>query len=98
MTINIIIKTSHLANKKYDAIIDGKKTVPFGQKNASDMTQHEDEDRKKRYILRHKKTEHWDNIYTAGFWSRWILWEKTTITDAVKNINQKFKHIHVKYQ
>ena len=31
MTINIIIKTSHLANKKYDAIIDGKKTVPFGQ-------------------------------------------------------------------
>ena len=32
MTIDIIIKPSHLSSKKYDAIIDGKKTVPFGAK------------------------------------------------------------------
>ena len=38
MTIDIVIKRSHLPNKKYDAIIDGKKTIPFGQKNASDFT------------------------------------------------------------
>ena len=51
MTIDIIIKPSHLSSKKYDAIIDGKKTIPFGQKGASDMTQHKDEDRKNMYIL-----------------------------------------------
>ena len=52
MTINIIIKPSHLSLKKYDAIIDDKKTIPFGQKGASDMTQHKSEDRKNRYINR----------------------------------------------
>jgi hypothetical protein len=56
MTIDIIIKPSHLSSKKYDAIIDGKKTIPFGQKGASDMTQHKDEARKNLYIAPHQKS------------------------------------------
>ena len=96
MTINIIIKTSHLANKKYDAIIDGKKTVPFGQKGASDMTQHKDEDRKNRYILRHKKNENWNDPKTAGFWSKNILWNKKTITESIRDTNNRFKNINIK--
>ena len=76
MTINIIIKPSHLTNKKYDAVIDGKKTIPFGAKGYSDYTIHKDDERKERYINRHRKSEDWNNIYTAGFWSRWCLWNK----------------------
>ena len=67
MTIEIIIKTSHLQNKKYDAVIDDKKTIPFGARGMSDYTIHRDDERKERYINRHKKNEDWDNIYTAGF-------------------------------
>lgn len=96
--MNIIIKPSHLPDKKYDAVIDGRKTIPFGAKNYSDFTIHKDEARKERYISRHKATENWNNYETAGFWSRWLLWEKLTLTEAARNINHKFKNIHVKLQ
>ena len=87
MTINIIIIPSHLSSKKYDAIIDGKKTVPFGQKGASDMTQHKDEDRKNMYILRHKKNKNWNDPKTAGFYSENILGNKKTITESIRDTN-----------
>ena len=45
--MNIIIKPSHLSSKKYDAIIDGKKTIPFGSKGMSDFTLHKKSSQKK---------------------------------------------------
>ena len=36
--MDIIIKPSHLPDKKFDAVINNKKTIPFGQKNYSDYT------------------------------------------------------------
>ena len=93
--MNIIIKKSHLSDKKFDAII-GNKTIPFGQKNASDYTIHKNDDRKKLYINRHRKNEQWNNPLTAGFYSRWITWEKPTLKEAVNNVNKKFKNINVK--
>ena len=96
MTINIIIKPSHLTNKKYDAVIDGKKTIPFGQKGASDMTQHKNEDRKNLYINRHKKNENWHDIHTAGFWAKNILWNKKTIAESIRDTNNRFKNINIK--
>ena len=96
MVINIIIKPSHLPNKKYDAVIDDKKTIPFGAKGMSDYTQHKDDVRKQRYIKRHQKNEDWNNYNTAGFWSRWILWNKQTITESVRDTNNKFKNINIK--
>ena len=77
MTYNIIIKPSHLQNKKYDAVVDGKKTIPFGQKGASDFTKHKDEERKKRYIDRHKQNENWNNQKQPAF-----------IVDGSHGINQ----------
>ena len=94
--MNIIIKPSRNSLKKYDAIIDGKKTVPFGQKGASDMTQHKSEERKSRYIDRHKKNENWNDPKTAGFYSRWILWNKPTLTESVRDTNNKFKNVNIK--
>ena len=94
--MNIIIKPSSRQGKKYDAIIENKKTIPFGQAGASDFTIHKDSERKNRYIQRHKKTEQWKNPLTAGFFSRWITWEKPTLKEAVSNVNNKFKNINVK--
>ena len=53
--MNIIIKRSLNPLKKYDAIIDDKKKISFGQKGASDYTKHKDTERKTRYLERHKK-------------------------------------------
>jgi hypothetical protein len=94
--MNIIIKPSTKPDKKYMAIIDDKKTVHFGQAGASDMTQHKNEERKNRYIDRHKKNENWNDATTAGFYSRWILWNKPTLTESIKDTNRRFKNINIK--
>ena len=51
----IIISKSKNKEKKYDARIDGKKTVSFGAAGMSDFTKHGDTERKQRYSNRHKK-------------------------------------------
>ena len=93
--MNILIKPSDRKEKKYDAVIGGKKKISFGQKGASDMTQHKSEVRKKRYIDRHKARENWNDPKTAGFMSRWLLWNKPTLTESIRNINKRFPFVHV---
>ena len=87
--MNIVIKPSSRKDKKLEALIDGKKTIHFGQKNASDYTIHKDDERKKRHIDRHRKNEQWNNPLTAGFWSKNILWNKKTLSDSIKDTNNK---------
>jgi len=83
--------------KKFQAVFfddkTGKKlkTVRFGQFGASDYTQHHDKERMKRYVDRHEKHEDWTRAgkYTAGFWSKHLLWSKPSFTDALKLTEQK---------
>ena len=53
--MEVVLAKSKKLDQKYDARIDGSKTVSVGQKGASDFTKHEDTYRKERYIDRHKK-------------------------------------------
>ena len=78
--------------KKYYIITNDNKKVYFGQASASDFTHHKDEQRKQRYIDRHKTNENWSKsgIDTAGFWSRWLLWNKPTIKDSYMDIKRRF--------
>ena len=57
--MEVVLTKSKKPDTKYDARIDGTKTVSFGQKGASDFTKHKSPDRKDRYIDRHKKNEDW---------------------------------------
>ena len=79
-------------DKKYYIITKDNKRVYFGQASASDFTHHKNEDRKNRYILRHQKNEDWgkSGIDTAGFWSRWLLWNKSTIRESYQDIKKRF--------
>jgi len=65
-------------------------TVHFGDNRYEDYTQHEDELRKSRYISRHIKNENWRDPNTAGFWSRWLLWNKPTLEQSAKDIEKHF--------
>ena len=67
--MEVIITKSKKKDKKFDAIIDGKKTISFGAKGYSDFTQHKDPERKQRYLNRHKKNENWNDPKTAGFYA-----------------------------
>ena len=52
---SVIIQRSKHPSKKFDAIINGVKTVSFGAHGMSDYTIHKDDVRKERYITRHRK-------------------------------------------
>ena len=75
--------------KKYSVLI-GHKKINFGDDRYEDYTQHQDPKRKALYIQRHKKNEDWNNPLTAGWWSRYLLWEKPTIEEAIKDIKKRY--------
>ena len=87
--MNIVIKPSSRKDKKFEALIDGKKTIHFGQKNASDYTVHKDEERKKRYLQRHKH-DHFNNPLYPSFFSTNLLWNKKTLSESIKDTNNKY--------
>ena len=91
-----IISKSKNKDKKYDARIDGKKTVSFGAAGYSDYSVHKNPERKQRYIDRHKKNENWSDPTTAGFYAKNLLWNKPTLTESIKDTNKKFKNINIK--
>ena len=53
--ITVIIVKSHRRDKKFDAIVNWDKIISFGAKGYEDYTIHKDEERKERYISRHRK-------------------------------------------
>ena len=68
-----------------------EKRVYFGAAGMSDYTIHKDPERKQRYINRHQKREYWNDPATAGFWSRWILWNKPSLAASISDTMKKFK-------
>ena len=93
--MNIIIKPSSKPDKKYTAVIDNKKSINFGQKGASDYTKHKDKERKERYLQRHKN-DNYNNYLYPSFYSTNLLWNKPTITESVKDTNERYKNISIK--
>lgn len=88
----VYLRKSTRKDKKYMVTIDNK-SVHFGASGYSDYTKHKDNERKQRYIKRHKSREKWgkSGIKTAGFWARWILWNKPTFSGSVKDTARRFK-------
>lgn len=89
------IKDSNREGKKYVAFFydnDKKKikTVHFGSAGMSDYTIHKDDDRKQRYLDRHRTNEDWQNPMTAGALSRWILWNKPSLNTSIRDFMVRF--------
>ena len=92
--MKVEIKKSTNPKKKYMAIFydDGKrkKTTHFGSAGMSDFIKNRDEKRKKLYLERHRKRENWNSYMTAGALSRWILWNKPTLSASIADYKKKF--------
>jgi hypothetical protein len=88
------LRKSLKAGKKYDAVFitdnDREKVVSFGAAGMSDFTLHHDEERKERYLNRHRKNEHWDKPDTPGALSRFILWNKKTVKASLRDYKKRF--------
>ena len=92
--INVIIQKSKNPKKKYDASFNGTKTISFGADGYQGYTTHHDDKRKQNYISRHSN-EDWTrgNIESAAWLSRWILWEKPTIQQAITHANKMYQGV-----
>lgn len=68
------------------------KTVRFGAAGYDDYTTHHDSERKTRYLARHKTRENWrkSGVTTAGFWSRWLLWNKPSLAASIADTSSRF--------
>jgi hypothetical protein len=90
--MEIYLKKSSKKDKKWMVYIEGK-TIHFGAFGMSDYTIHKDAERMKRYENRHKSRENWkkSGIKTAGFWSKWLLWNKPSFRDSKKDIEKRFR-------
>lgn len=97
----ITLTRSPKKEKKYRVTFKGgsplsrEKHVDFGQKGYSDYTIHKDPARMKRYIGRHARMgENWSVVtgkYSAGFWSRWLLWSKPSLKAAISSVSKRLR-------
>ena len=83
---------------------DGRtKTITFGQKNSKGtFADGSSEQKKDAYIARHKVRENWNDKFSAGFLSRFVLWSEKSNQDikrvlqtktGIKNISLNFSRI-----
>lgn len=92
----ISIETSTRPEKKYMALFDmgdsRTKLVHFGQRGAMDFTLTNDLARKALYLARHAKNEDWtaSGVTTSGALSRYILWNKKTLSASIADFKQRF--------
>ncbi len=97
---SVKISKSPKSDKKLVAVFfdkDGKKikTTHFGFESKfdpnNDFTRHGDPSRKESYLARHRPREDWDAPMTAGALSRWILWNKKTLSASMADYGKRFK-------
>ena len=89
------VKRSTNKQKKLMAVFtypDGKTTTThFGARGMSDYTKHGDEERMERYLARHDNDrEDWTDPTTAGALSRWILWNKPSLSASFNDFKKRF--------
>ena len=70
------------------------KTTHFGDERYEDYTIHKDKKRLKNYNTRHGSKsagEKWQKPMTAGALSKWILWNKPSLTGSFADYKRRFK-------
>ncbi|XWV25527.1 Tlr 6Fp protein [Tupanvirus deep ocean] len=83
------IYPSNRRDKKF-YVYNGRKKIYFGATGYEDYTTHKDNKRKQRYNSRHRVRENWRDPGTAGFWSKWILWNKPSLQQSVVDTKKRF--------
>jgi hypothetical protein len=93
----VSVKPSSDPDKKLDVVIEqdnGRtKTIRIGSKGNSDfILSGGDEQKKKAYLARHSVNEDWSKsgVLTAGFWSRWLLWNKPSLQQSISDVKNRF--------
>ena len=89
--MRVEIRTSDRKGKKLVAIFSDGKKVHFGGEGCGDYIVYSAKSRtlgdakRRAYIARHSKSpgEDWSDIRSAGALSRYVLWEKRTLSASI---------------
>ena len=74
----MLIQKSTRAGKRFQATYKSGKVVHFGQAGGQTYIDHGDKAKREDYLARHKKRENWNDPFSAGALSRWLLWGDST--------------------
>lgn len=91
--MKVTIRKSNRPQKKWMAEFENGRVVHFGATGYQDFTQHKDPERMRRYKLRHgsgREKHGKSGMYTAGFWSMWLLWNKPSLQASAKDMEKRF--------
>lgn len=72
--MNVSFTESPIGSKKIRAYFSDGSVVDFGASGYDDYTIHKDEDRKLRYMKRHKKDLQTRDVMKPGYLSWFVLW------------------------
>ena len=91
----LTIEYSPISTKKFRAFFNDGTHTDFGAKGYQNYggvgeARHLDENRKRAYIQRHQARENWNDPKSPGALSRWILWNKPTMIQSVKDYKSRF--------
>jgi len=80
-------------SKRFKAYFSDNTTTKFGQTNPKKGTfiDHRDKELKKNYMKRHLKDLETDDYKRAGYLSLFLLWNKPTLKESMKDFNRRIK-------
>ena len=81
-------------NKRFIALFSNGKKTKFGQTNSKKGTyiDHNDKELKKNYIKRHLKDFKTNDPSRPGYLSLFLLWNKETLKESIKDFNKRIKN------
>ena len=86
-------KAEHKYYAEFETDAGRTKRTYFGAAGMTDYTKDSKmtrDARKKRYLARHSSREDWSDPTTAGALSRWILWNKPTVSASLADFRRRF--------
>ena len=93
--MEVLISKSDRKDKRLKAVFDNK-TIHFGYDKGKSFVDHNDKEIKGAWLARHKVKSDFGNIETAGSLAKNILWNKPSISSAVRDLNARQKKYRFK--
>ena len=88
----VVITKSNRKDKRLKATFENK-TIYFGYDQGKTFVDHNNKELKKAWLARHTVTSDFSKMESAGSLAKNILWNETSITKAVKDLNLSLIHI-----
>ena len=86
------IQPSTRKGKRFMVTFKNGVTTHFGQAGGKTYIDEGDKAKREAYLKRHQARENWDDPYSAGSLSRWLLWgDSTDLETNHRSFMRRFK-------